>query len=87
MVDIEFEKIDSRVVVRFRREYKSEELQRSYMTNELIVIVPEVHVADMKDDFAIYSGLPEQEQKKYLDRLRVLPRYTGRLLEVADGAV
>lgn len=80
MVDIEFETIDSRVVVRFKREYKSETLQRSYMTNELIIVVQEPHLEDIKEDFASYSQLPATEQKGYIERLRVLPRYVGRLL-------
>lgn len=85
MVDIEFETIDSRVVVRFKREYKSETLQRSYMTNELIIVVQEPHLEDIKADFASYSQLPATEQKSYIERLRVLPRYTGRLLAAPVG--
>jgi hypothetical protein len=80
MVVIEYQKIDSRVVVRFKREYMSSALKRSYMTNELIIIVPEAHLDDIKEDFAIFSGLPGPEQKKFIDRVRILPHYTGRLL-------
>jgi hypothetical protein len=50
------------------------------MTNELIIIVPEAHLDDIKEDFAIFSGLPGPEQKKFIDRVRILPHYTGRLL-------
>lgn len=86
MVDIEFEAIDNRVVVRLKREYKSEALQRSYMSNELIIIVPDTHLEDIKADFQIYSRLPKAEQEDFIGRLRVLPRYSGRLLETPVSA-
>lgn len=81
MVDIEFEKIDSRVVVRLLREYHSETLKRAYMTPDLILVVSEAHVDDFKADFRIYSELSETEQRSFLSRLRILPHYTGRLLD------
>ncbi|WP_194725881.1 hypothetical protein [Noviherbaspirillum malthae] len=86
MVEIEYQKIDSRVVVRFKREYMSSALERSYMANELIVIVPEAHLEDIQADFGLYSNLPEVEQRKFIERLRLLPHYTGRILEKKDAA-
>jgi hypothetical protein len=87
MVDIEFKTIDSRVVVRFRREYKSKTLQRSYIANELIIIVQEANLEDIKEDFNTYKLLSDVEQKEFLDRLRLLPHYTGRLLTPSDATV
>lgn len=81
MVDIEFEKIDERITVRFRREYRSEVLQRSYMTNELIIVVREAHLDDIKSDFAAYALLSEAEQRAFINRLRLVPHYTGPMLE------
>lgn len=80
MVDIEFTPIDHRVVVRFIREFRSKSLGRSYMTTELIILVPEEHTQDIKDDFAVYASLPEEEQRRLIEQLRCIPRYTGRLL-------
>jgi hypothetical protein len=80
MVDIEFTPIDHRVVVRFMREFQSKSLGRSYMTTELIILVPAEHAEDIKDDFAVYASLPEEEQRRLIEQLRGIPRYTGRLL-------
>lgn len=81
MVDIEFEQIDERITVRFRREYRSEVLQRSYMTNQLIIVVRETHLDDIKSDFAAYALLSDTEQRAFIDRLRLVPHYTGPILE------
>lgn len=80
MVDIEVTPIDHRVVVRFIREFQSKSLERSYMATELIIVIPEEHAEDIKNDFSVYASLPEEEQRRLIEQLRVAPRYTGRLL-------
>lgn len=82
MVDIEVTPIDHRVVVRFIREFHSKPLERSYMATELIIVIPEEHTKDIKEDFTVYASLPEEEQRRLIEQLRVIPRYTGRLLPV-----
>jgi hypothetical protein len=51
------------------------------MTNELIIVVRETHLDDIKADFAAYALLSDVEQRAFIDRLRLVPHYTGPMLE------
>ena len=84
MVDLQTIPSNIGLVVRFLRKTWSPRLQRSYMTTDLIIVVPTEHEADLRADFDIYRKLDEPAQHQVIEQLRTLRRYTGQVLTPAN---